>query len=135
MMSRLVGMIGLVLSLAGPAMAWDNICEIVAPLVNGTTAQLDELLDKRLLHRSFQGAGKVRDVKGGGISSKYTVVVDCGNDVLAEIPTSAPRASSNLKVGESVNFSGMLTGLYRRRYVNTHGYYLLTSFNDNSSVW
>ena len=125
----------LVLTCAGQAHAYDDICTAAGALVRGTAAQIDQFVDKRVVQRSFQGSGQVKDVKGGGLASKFTVIVDCANDVLAEVPTSSSRASNNLQIGESISFSGVANGVYRRRYVNTHTYYLIVSFNDNSSVW
>lgn len=125
----------LVLTCGGAAHASDDICTAAGAFVRSTTAQVDDFADRRVVQRSFQGSGQVKDVKGGGLGSKFTVIVDCGNDVLAEVPTSSSRASNNLQVGDSVSFSGVANGVYRRRYVNTHTYYLIVSFNDNSSVW
>jgi hypothetical protein len=121
---------------SGSAQAWDDICSVAAQAKNFTSLQLSEFSDKKVLHRNFQGAGRVRDVwNGGGMSSKYTVQVDCGNGVLVKLPTSAPRVSENLKRGESISFSGMVTGIYQQRYADTHREYLLVSFNDESKVW
>lgn len=122
------------LACAGQALAADNICGSAGALVNDTTVQLDKFAEKNDL-RTFDGSGTVRDVKGGGLASKFAVVVDCGNNVLVEVPTSSPRASSGLKRGDSVTFSGKLTGLKRRRYVDTHKWYLMVSLQDNSSVY
>lgn len=122
------------LTCTGQALAWDNICSVAGPAVNYTTIQVDNFADK-YTQRSFEGAGVIRDVKSGGLASKFTIIIDCGNNVLIEVPTSSPRASSGLQIGESISFSGKLNSLRRKRYVNTHDWYLLVGLNDNSSIW
>lgn len=119
----------------GQAFAYDDICTLAGPAVNYTSVQVDDFSVKNITHRSFQGSGKVRDVRGGVMTSKFTVVVDCGNDVLVDVPTNSPRATSNLQIGDSISFSGLAVGAARRRYINTHAWYLQVSFNDASSVW
>jgi hypothetical protein len=125
----------LILIWAGPARSFDDICATTSPFVRSTSAQLDEFAEKHVVQRNFEGAGRVRDVKTGRIASKYTVIVDCGKNVLVEIPTSSPRVSTNLQIGEYINFSGMANGVYRRRYAETRINYLLVKFNDNSLIW
>lgn len=117
-----------------PALAREEICSAAGPFVNATTITFDTFTS-RIVQKSVQGSGRVKDVKSGGIASKLTVIVDCGNDVLVEVPTSSQRAQQNLQMGENVSFSGTANGIYRRRYVNTHTYYLLVTLNDNSSLW
>lgn len=134
-MTRIFTAIIVLFSLMGQAYAWDDLCATVGPAVKYTTAKLDEFSDKRIVQKGFQGSGRVKDVRSGGLASKFTVIVDCGNDVFAEVPTSSQRASQNLQIGEPISFSGTANGVYRKRYVNTHSYYLQISFNDNSSVW
>ncbi len=134
-MKCLLGILILTLMCVGNLHAADDICAAAGSYVRSTASQIDAFADRRVNQRSFEGSGRVKDVKSGGLASKYTVIVDCGNNVLAEVPTSSSRASDNLQIGESVSFSGTANGIYRRRYVNTHSYYLLVSFNDNSSVW
>lgn len=124
-----------ILSWAGPALSFDDICATASSFVRSTSAQLEEFAQKRVAQRNFEGTGRVKDVKSGGIASKYTVIVDCGKNILAEIPTSSPRVSTNLQIGEYINFSGMANGVYRRRYAETRINYLLVKFNDNSLIW
>ena len=123
-----------VLTFSGQALAWDNICSVAGPIVNYTTAQVDEFGEKNS-QRSFEGSGKIWDVKSGGGASKVTIIIDCGNHVWVEVPTSSPRTSNNLRIGEYINFSGKLNGVRHRRYANNRAWYLRVSFNDNSSVW
>lgn len=118
----------------GHAIAADNLCSAAGPLVNGTTAQVDKFADKNT-QRTFDGSGRIRDVKSGGLASKSTVVVDCGNNVIVEVPTSSPRAANNPQIGEAISFSGKLNSVVRRRYVDSHGWYLMVGLDDNSSVW
>src|SRR6185369_564060 len=80
---------------AGPAQAFEDICTTVTPYVRSTSALLDDFAEKRVVQRNFQGTGRVKDVRSGGIASKYTVIVDCGKNVLIEVPTSSPRVSTN----------------------------------------
>jgi hypothetical protein len=123
-----------ILSLTGQALAWDDICSVAGPIVNSTTVQVDSFADKNS-QRTFEGSGKIKDVKNGGLASKVSVIIDCGNDVLLEVPSSSPKTTSGLQIGETINFSGKLNGVSRRRYVNTHTSYLLINFNDYSTVW
>ena len=126
----------LIASATGQAQAWDDICSTAAQGKNLTSLQLSEYTDRKLLHRNFQGSGKVKDVwSGGGMTSKYTVQVDCGNDVIVKLPTNAPKASTNLKRGEYVSFSGMVTGVYQENYSDTRREFILVNFNDNAKVW
>jgi hypothetical protein len=119
---------------AGQTLAADNICSMAGPVVNSTTVQVDTFSDKNN-QRTFEGSGKIRDVKSGRLTSKITVVVDCGNDVMVEVPTSSPRVSSSAQIGEPITFSGRLTSVTRKRYVDSHAWYLMVSLDDNSSVW
>jgi len=125
----------LILTCGGPAYSFDDICAAAIPFVASTTIQIDEFSEKRVVQRTFQGSGRVRDVRSGGLASKYSVLVDCGKNVLIEVPTSSPRASTNLQIGESINFSGTANGVYRRWYADRRTTYLLVTFNDNSSIW
>jgi hypothetical protein len=121
---------------SGSAQAWDDICSVASGALNLTSLQLSDFSDRKVLHRNFQGSGKIRDVwSGGGMTSRYTVKVDCGNDVIVKLPTSSPRVSENLKRGDSVSFSGMVTGIYQERYNDTHREFILVSFNDNAKIW
>ncbi|GEM_PF-5749550 len=115
--------------------AWDNICNVAGSYVRGTTAQINELAERTLANRTVEGSGRVRDVKSGGLASKFTAIVDCGNDVIVEVPTNSSNVSQNLQVGSPVSFSGIFNGISRKRYVNTHEHYLHVYLNDYSSVW
>jgi hypothetical protein len=122
------------LAFTGHAFAADNLCSAAGQLVNSTTSQIDKFADKNT-QRTFDGSGRIRDVKSGGLASKATVVIDCGNNVIVEVPTSSPRAANNPQIGESISFSGKLNSVSRRRYVDSHGWYLMVGLDDNSSVW
>lgn len=119
---------------SGHAFAADNICSVAGPFVNSTSIQIDGFADKNAL-RTFDGSGSIRDVRSGGLASKFTFIVDCGNNVLVEVPTSSPQALNGAKIGDSISFSGKFNGMSRRRYVNTHTWYLMVSLADNASVY
>jgi hypothetical protein len=133
-MKRTLFILLFALTCSEQAIAADNICSAAGPIVNSTTAQVDKFADK-YTQRTFDGSGKIRDVKSGGLSSKTTIVVDCGNNVIVEVPTSSPRASNSPQIGEPISFSGKLNSVSRKRYVDSHAWYLMVGLDDNSSVW
>lgn len=125
----------LYLTFSVPAYAYDDICAVASPLMRSTTTQIEEFSSKHVAQHTFEGSGRVRDVRRGVMGLGYTVYVDCGKSVLVEVPSSSPRASVNLKNGESVSFSGTASGMYRKLSSDRRSTYLLVVLNVNSSVW
>ncbi len=134
-MKQIVMAVLLILLSSIEAFSWDNICNVAGSYVRGTTTQINELSERTLANRQVEGSGKVRDVKSGGLASKFSVIVDCGNDVIVDVPTNAANSAQNLHVGDTINFSGVFNGITRRRYVNNHEYYLYVYLSDYSKVW
>jgi len=123
----------LVFAFTNQTFAWDNLCSNAGPYVNATTTKIADFASNNAM-RNYEGSGRVRDILSGSLTSTYRVVIDCGNNVLISVPTSSSRASSNLKIGDTVSFSGPLTGIDRKRYVDNQKWFLMAYLNDDSTV-
>lgn len=108
--------------------AWDNICETAKETPSMTTVKLEEFFKYNLEDRSFSGKGRVRDLRKWG--SQYMLTVDCLNNVLVNVFTSSNY--EELKVGQTVSFSGRCKRSYRRAYSDTKATYMLFDLEDGS---
>ncbi|MFA4918336.1 MAG: hypothetical protein WC581_03680 [Thermodesulfovibrionales bacterium] len=88
-----------------------------------TNVQLEKFYKDELYGHLFSGKGIIRDVRRYG--QDYTVVVDCLNDVAANVVISSSSAAEELKAGSRVEFSGKCTQKFRRAYRDTQRTYQL----------
>ncbi len=72
------------LTFSVPAYAYDDICAVASPFMRSTTTQIEEFSSKHVAQHTFEGSGRVRDVRRGVMGLGYTVYVDCGKSVLVE---------------------------------------------------
>jgi len=110
-----------------------DLCSSAAYLVNSTTNRVSEYSSRNAMN-FFTGSGAVKDVNQGSLSSAQTVIVDCGNHVLVAVPTNNSGRAANLKPGDAVRFSGALTGIEKRRYINSYRSYIFAYLNDDSAI-
>jgi hypothetical protein len=132
-MKRILLILLLTFACTSQAFAWDNLCSNAGPFVNAPTTKIADFASNNTM-RNYEGSGRVRDILNGTLTSKFRVIVDCGNNVLVTVPTSSSRASNDLKIGDSVSFSGPLTGVDRKRYADNQKWFLMAYLNDDSTV-
>lgn len=91
-----------------------NLCDDAKETPYMTRGKLEEFFNHDLRGNSCTGKGVVRDVRSRG-GTEYVVVVDCLNDVIANVIVSSSSAR-DVKVGEEVGFSGRCSHTYRWAY-------------------
>lgn len=108
-------LVATVLPCVPPASAWDNLCEVARDAPNMATEKLDELFKEKMRSYQFEGKGVIRNIDV--TSSKWEILVDCGNRVLVNVNASYSREPDlqKLKVGQPVRFSGICHEYYRKR--------------------
>lgn len=87
--------------------AWDDLGDIGEKLFLMTDAQVKQYYKDRLENRSVKGRGAILDVVGGPDSSQFTVFVDLGNGVIANM-RSESMGLKELGLQQTVDFSGTL---------------------------
>lgn len=88
--------------------AWgDDVCDIGSKIFFMTDAQVRQYYKDRLDNQSVKGRGAILDVVGGPDSSQFTVFVDCGNGVIANM-RSESMGLKELHLQQTVDFSGTL---------------------------
>ena len=122
-------LIGILLT-ASQALAWDNICELGHNALSLTSVQLPDYYKDNLKGRLFEGKGFVRNVRQQGINKQYIVAVDCGNDVIVNVFTSAN--CKDLNAGTVVSFDGHCIGFNRWPYTDTKQPYMIFDLERGS---
>ncbi len=104
-----------------------DLCQDAKETPSMTRVQIEQFFNDSLKGNNYSGKGVVRDVRSYG--SDYIVVVDCLNDVLANVVVSSSSAK-DLKVGQEVEFSGSCNHTFRRTYRDTQRTYQLFELQD-----
>lgn len=124
----------LVFSLMAFPVFAEDICRLGEKAHSMTSAQIADFSSSSIAGRFFDGSGYVKDVRTGRGVSKYSVVVDCGNDVLVYVPTNSDKAAGDLKVGANVSFSGKAENIAKRHYQNASRAYVSVVLADGASL-
>ena len=67
------------------AIAYEDICQAAQLCLKQTSIERDKYFDSYLRNRRVEGSGIVRNVSERHKSTEYSVIVDCGNDVILEL--------------------------------------------------
>jgi hypothetical protein len=101
------------------ASAWDNLCEIAKDAPYMATDKLDEFFKEKMRSYQFEGKGVIRNI--AVTSSRWEILVDCGNRVLVNVNASYSRESDlqKLKVGQPVRFTGICHTYNKKRSMSS----------------
>jgi hypothetical protein len=128
---KLIAIFGVIL-ISSISFAFTNLCNIGNDVLSKTSAQSDEYFQRNLLNRRVTGEGVVDDVEAAS-NKKCFIFVRCENDVFAKIAAEFEGSIKDLKMGQSISFTGECIGFEKTFYQNSDKKYVIFTV-DNPSL-
>jgi len=120
-----------VILISSISFAFTNLCSIGNEVLSKTSAQSDEYFRRNLLERRVTGKGVVDDVEGAS-NKKCFIFVRCENDVFAKIAANFEGSIKDLKVGQTISFTGECTEFEKTYYQNSDKKYIIFTIDKPS---
>jgi hypothetical protein len=107
-----------------------DICSLGKETLLLPDAGREKFYKNKIEGRILEGKGSVVNAWQRGPGKNYTVSIDCGNDVVINVTTSAD--AKNLKVGQQVDFKGTCVSYGSRRYIYSKKTYMVFGMERGS---
>jgi hypothetical protein len=107
-----------------------DVCSLGKEILLLQDAGREKFYKNKIEGRVLEGKGSVVNAWQRGSGKNYTVSIDCGNDVVINVETSAD--TENLKVGQQVDFKGICVSYGSRRYIYSKKTYMVIGMERGS---